>query len=94
MTAAWIGIVLGVVLVVAVKLAEHRAPASPHIVCPHCLTRGTVKVTSARRKQGISGGKATAALFTLGTSTLATGLSRKVSVSHMHCETCGMSWDA
>ncbi len=43
------------------------------IVCPHCQTKGNVHTKSVKQKKGISGGKATAAVFTLGVSMLATG---------------------
>lgn len=68
--------------------------ASARIVCPHCQVRGKVTATPTRRKRGISGGKATAAVFTLGTSMLATGLSRKERVTAMRCGNCRTRWDA
>ncbi len=68
-------------------------PANPHMVCKFCNSRGTVKVRDVRRKQGISGGKATGALFTAGISMLATGLSRKQRMKRLTCSKCGMEWD-
>lgn len=92
--AQWIVVIVAVSLVVTYKVMQFRAPPSPHIVCPYCMTQGTVKVSRVRRKRGISGGKATAAFFTLGTSMLATGLSRKETVNHCRCLNCGMQWEA
>lgn len=62
------------------------------IVCPHCQKRGHVTTCRVKRKKGISGGKATAALFTLGTSVLFTGLSRKEKVTEARCSNCGSIW--
>ena len=67
-------------------------PCNPHIVCPHCQTKGTVRVARVQRKAGISGGKATAAALTGGISLLATGLSRKERVTQAHCNHCGSTW--
>jgi hypothetical protein len=67
---------------------------SANLVCPHCQTQGRVSRTPATRKRGISGGKATAAVFTGGTSLLATGLSRKQHVMAMYCGNCRTRWDA
>ena len=47
------------------------------IVCPHCQTAGQVSTMRVKLKKGISGGKATAAVFTGGLSLLGTGLSRR-----------------
>lgn len=63
-----------------------------HIVCPHCGTRGRVKTKQVKVKQGVSGGKATAAVLTLGVSMLATGLSRKQKMTECTCKQCGMKW--
>lgn len=65
----------------------------PEMVCPHCQTKGSVLVSKARRKSGLSGGKATGAVLTGGVSVLATGLSRKQSVQACQCTNCGMKWD-
>lgn len=64
------------------------------IVCPYCQTRGAVTVHEIKQKKGISGGKATGAVLTLGWSLLATGLSRKEKVAQLHCANCGMTWNA
>lgn len=90
----WLGFAIGIALVVLYKVMEHRAPPSPDIVCPHCRAQGTVKVSQVRRKQGLSGGKVTGAVFTGGVSMLATGLSRKTAVNHMRCLNCRVQWDA
>lgn len=66
---------------------------NPALVCPHCQTKGRVRVRVVRRKRGISGAKATGALLTGGASLLATGLSRKEALTQAHCEACGSTWD-
>jgi hypothetical protein len=68
-------------------------PVNPAIVCPQCQTRGRVRTTPVKRKIGISGGKATAALLTAGASILATGLSRKEHATQAHCDNCQSTWD-
>lgn len=68
-------------------------PPRAEMICPHCQAKGTVTVTRVSRKQGISGGKATGALFTGGVSMLATGLSRKQQMNHGSCSNCRVEWD-
>lgn len=63
-----------------------------HLKCPHCDTVGTVDAREIKTKQGISGGKATGAVLTMGVSMLATGLSRKQKVTEMKCGTCKTVW--
>jgi len=73
--------------------AKARAPmGDAAIVCPHCGIRGRVKTRSVKRKKGISGGKATAAVLTLGVSMLGTGLSRKERATEAECKQCGQIW--
>jgi hypothetical protein len=65
------------------------------IICPYCQYQGgAVTVKQIKVKRGISGGKATAAVFTAGISMLGTGLSRKQVVNELHCRNCGMTWHA
>lgn len=71
---------------------EARRQSQLQIVCPHCGVRGHVVASTQKIKQGISGGKATAAIATGGYSLLATGLSRKVDVTKLHCRNCAISW--
>lgn len=92
-------LLLGFILVVAVLVAKKNAdkwtatPPNPHLVCPHCDTKGVVKVRQMTRKKGVSGGKATGAVLTGGVSMLGTGLSRKQRVREMTCTNCHMVWD-
>jgi len=65
---------------------------SPQVTCPHCGTTGSVNVSRGKQKKGVSGGKATAAVFTLGFSMLATGLSRKEMVTEGYCKNCNVRW--
>lgn len=62
------------------------------MVCPHCNEKGKIRTMPVVHKKGISGGKATAALFTGGVSMLATGLSRKESSTQAHCANCNNIW--
>jgi hypothetical protein len=62
------------------------------IVCPHCQVKGRVTTRRVKQKKGISGGKAVGAIFTGGTSMLATGLSRKEKATEMHCHNCNTTW--
>jgi len=75
---------------------HHNMSKSPQnqtgMVCPHCQQRGTVETKSIKRKKGISGTKATGAIFTGGLSLLATGLSRKEKETEAHCKACGATW--
>jgi len=66
---------------------------NPAITCPQCHKRGYVWTKQVKRKKGISGGKATGALLTVGTSLLLTGLSRKESATQAHCTYCDSTWD-
>jgi hypothetical protein len=65
---------------------------NPAMICPHCQTQGSVRTQAEARKAGVSGGKATAALLTGGTSLLLTGLSRKQQVTQAHCDNCNCTW--
>ncbi len=65
---------------------------TPEVVCPHCGKRGCVATKRHKGKKGISGAKATGAIFTLGVSLLATGLSRKEWVTDAVCNNCGSRW--
>jgi hypothetical protein len=62
------------------------------ILCPHCQQKGGVTTRPVKRKKGISGGKATAAVITGGVSVLATGLSRKENETEAKCSKCGSIW--
>jgi hypothetical protein len=79
------------------KVRPNAKPASggtaqSQMICPHCQTRGRVSTKKMKKKVGISGGKATGAVLTGGLSILATGLSRKESVTEAHCSSCGATW--
>lgn len=65
---------------------------NPALVCPHCQTRGKVRTQAVNEKKGVSGGKATAALLTGGTSMLVTGLSRKEKATKATCGSCNSTW--
>lgn len=78
----------------AANIAARPAPrtGAAAIVCPHCHNQGRVTRRRVKQKKGISGGKATAAVFTAGFSMLGTGLSRKERVTEMCCASCGTTW--
>lgn len=88
----WIGLAIGAYFAWVVYEAN-KPKLNEKLLCPHCQERGYVTSGVVVRKKGISGGKATGALFTGGLSMLATGLSRKESARHMSCSNCGTSWD-
>lgn len=77
------------------QAASGNPSAQPNstLLCPHCGTQGQVTVSRVKRKKGIDGTKAAAAVVTAGWSTLLTGLSRKESVTHMRCANCRTEWD-
>lgn len=91
--AVIVGIVV-VALIIAKSYSEEkrREGASHNMICPHCQEKGTVSLRPVRVKRGISGGKATGAVFTAGLSLLATGLSRKERHLAAHCSNCGVDW--
>lgn len=65
---------------------------NPAMICPHCQTRGKIRTKYVTQKKGISGGKATAALLTGGTSLLVVGLSRKEGGTQAVCTECRNTW--
>jgi len=65
---------------------------NPELVCPHCDKKGFVLTMPIKKKAGISGGKATAAVLTGGVSVIATGLSRKDAQTQAHCKNCSSTW--
>jgi hypothetical protein len=69
-----------------------HGPVNPQIICPHCQWKGTIRTKPIKKKAGISGGKATAAILTGGVSMLATGLSRKEALTQAHCDNCKSTW--
>jgi hypothetical protein len=73
-------------------LASMDQSEPAQIICPHCHVAGGVTTTQVKVKKGISGGKATAAVLTVGFSMLATGLSRKERATNLKCSHCGMNW--
>lgn len=88
-----IGLVLkGILSVMLAISASSNGSVNPSLICPHCASKGKVRTKKIEQKQGISGGKATAAILTGGISMLGTGLSRKVTVTQAHCDKCGMTW--
>ena len=74
------------------KATSDHGSLNPWMICPHCQTKGTVRTRDVKKKKGISGAKATAALMTGGWSLFATGLSRKEKLTQAHCENCGSDW--
>lgn len=74
----------------AKKQAKNHADAQ--LVCPQCHTKGRVHTTAITTKNGISGGKATAAVLTGGVTLLATGLSRKSAATQAHCNNCSSNY--
>ena len=69
-----------------------HADGDSKIVCPQCRTARHVTTRKGKAKKGISGGKATGAVLTAGVSILATGLSRKETVTQATCTNCKSQW--
>jgi hypothetical protein len=67
-------------------------PRERALICPHCQTKGFVTTRRVQIKRGFSGAKATGALLTAGLSLLATGLSRRQSVTEASCSNCETVW--
>lgn len=66
--------------------------ASPHLICPHCHTKGRVKTRKEYKATGISGAKASGAVITGGLSVFLTGLSRKEFKVVATCGACKSKW--
>jgi hypothetical protein len=62
------------------------------MVCPHCQVKGQIRTQKGKVKAGVSGGKATGALLTLGVSLWLVGLSQRKLVTNATCENCQMTW--
>lgn len=91
--AAIVSGLLGFPIANATQAAEIQyGHINPKMMCPHCNVVGKVRTRSVTQKKGISGGKATAAVVTAGISMLATGLSRKESMTQAHCTNCKNTW--
>lgn len=74
---------------------QRKTPVSRYnsaMICPHCQSKGTVKTEQVKQKKGVSGSKATAAVLTGGFSILATGLSRKETMTKAYCAKCSNIW--
>jgi hypothetical protein len=85
-------LIFGGTLIIRSKLKKAGLLPSMQMVCPHCNAKGSVITSRVRQKQGIGGGKATAAILTGGVSMLGTGLSRKQTVTKAHCTNCMARW--
>lgn len=69
-----------------------HGPVNKAMPCPHCHVKGHVHTQHTKRKKGVSGGKATAAVLTGGLSLLAVGLSRKEQFTEAYCGNCKNTW--
>ena len=77
----------------ATEQYKQQQKMTRNMICPHCNTKGSVTTKQVKRKQGIHGGKATAAVLTCGISMLGTGLSRKQQMTEASCTHCGAVWN-
>lgn len=66
-------------------------PADLNAICPHCGAAG-VRTKEIHQKQGVSNGKALAAVLTAGLSFLAVGIFREIIVTQSHCTGCTSTW--
>ena len=73
--------------------SEEAKNEDSNLVCPHCKVKGEVRTLRGKGKKGISGGKATAAVLTMGLSIGAAGLSRKEMMTRAKCSNCSVTWD-
>lgn len=65
----------------------------PEMICPHCQTKGSVSVSSERRKAGLSFPKLFLLVFTAGISFFFVGLARKESYNEASCANCSAKWN-
>ena len=79
-------------IIIISKCCAPPPKPNPELICPHCGVKGKINTSSVRQKKGISGAKATGAVFTCGLSMLATGLSRKEDMTRAHCGNCDSVW--
>ena len=86
-------VIVGALVYVKLHYTSNSSVGTSNIICPHCQTKGKVHTKLVKRKRGISGGKVMGGLFTLGTSLLVTGLSRKEQATQAHCANCDSTWD-
>lgn len=83
---------------------ERPAPAAPtasaleqqqaKIVCQFCQQAGGVTVGRVRRAKRKTFTRLAGAVVTAGGSLPLTGVSKKGTVTQLHCSNCGMTWDA
>lgn len=76
----------------ATLLTRQHGQINPKMICPHCQYTNCVRLQTVKRKKGISGSKATAAILTGGVSLLATGLARKEQMTEAYCGNCNNNW--
>lgn len=69
-----------------------KKAADAMVFCPYCHEQGGITTYRGKARKGISGGKATAAIMTLGLSLVVAGLSRKESTTLAYCGWCRMEW--
>jgi hypothetical protein len=74
------------------SVGDAHAEGDAKIVCQQCQTAGYVTTKRVMAKKGLSGGKAAGAVLTGGLSILATGLSRKETVTQATCSNCRSTW--
>jgi hypothetical protein len=85
-------LLIGLLLLIFGCCQPTKPNPNPELICPHCNVKGKIETQSVRQKKGISGAKATGAIFTCGLSMLATGLSRKEDMTKAHCNNCDSVW--
>lgn len=75
-----------------VRTEGEWGPLNPALICPHCQEKGSVRTKPVDRKAGISGAKVAGAVLLGPISLLATGLSRRETVTQAHCGNCSSTW--
>lgn len=69
-------------------------PRYDKIVCQFCQEAGHVTVRTERRAKRKTATRMLFGAATMGGSLAATGVSKKGTVTVLHCKNCGMTWDA
>lgn len=62
-------------------------------MCQFCQESGHVTARTARRVKRKTATRILGATVTLGATLPLVGVSKKGSVTEMHCSNCGMTWD-
>lgn len=71
-----------------------QAEQQAKIVCQFCQQVGSVTARRVKRRKRTSATRVVGGVMTMGGSLGVTGVSKKGTVTELHCSNCGMTWDA